>query len=292
MRAYDGRKLLASLLMLAAATAAHAAVAFDDLDINVVLQADGSARFTEVWTVDHDGHSGTELFRRRRVSETQQISDFGVTENGREYDLVSSWDMYASDKEGLCGMIEKNDVVELCWGTGSAGRHTYTVSYTVTSLVRPYHNGHALLNYMFCDAGNMPPRNARVTISRADSAFTEADVIDLTVNAGNVRGEFNKGQFILTAPKPMAVDEYLAMCIEFPITAFGEMDDGAYDMGVTASELTSPMMTDSRAGTYKMSLWSRLCDFYVEWPVLTLLLAIAAVWLLFFVIKKIAIALA
>lgn len=292
MRAYHGRQLLASLLMLAAAAAAHATVAFDDLDINVVLQADGSARFTEVWTVNHDLDSGSELFRRRDVSGTQQISDFGVTENGREYHLVSPWNVDAPVKAGRCGMIENNSYVELCWGVGSAGRHVYTISYTVTSLVRPYLNDRALINYVFCDAGNMPPRNARITISRADSAFAKDDVLHLSVNEGNAHGEFYKGKFILTAPRPMAAEEHLSMRIELPITAFAELDAGAFDMGVTASEMASPMMTDSSAGTYEMSWQARLYDFYGEWPVLSLLLAIGAVWLMFFVIKKVAIALA
>lgn len=64
--------------------------------------------------------------------------------------------------------------------------------------------------------------------------------------------------------------------------------DGLY---IGEDELASPMMTDARVGTYGGSWWNKITDLYEESPVLFLLGLITAVYLLFFVYKKIAIAL-
>ena len=61
---------------------------------------------------------------------------------------------------------------------------------------------------------------------------------------------------------------------------------------ITAAELDSPMMGESRASAYEESLWTRLVGFYNEWPLLTLLLIWGALLVLFYAVKKIAIALA
>ena len=73
-------------------------------------------------------------------------------ETGREYTCVDDWDIDQSRqwKAGKCGIIEKRNGYELCWGLGDEGHRTYTTSYTITSLVHAYPDADAI-RHVFLD---------------------------------------------------------------------------------------------------------------------------------------------
>lgn len=99
------------------------------------LQADGSAIVTEKWDIDVS--SGTEMYLERGNLDDIVISDFRVSEDGREYLVEDDWNINRSleEKAGRCGMTKVRDGVELCWGTGSYGHHLYNISYRMSNAV-------------------------------------------------------------------------------------------------------------------------------------------------------------
>lgn len=100
------------------------------------LQSDGSAVVTENW--DIDTVNGTEIYLVRENLGDITISDFSVSEDGTRFIFESDWDTGRSmeDKAGRCGIIQKQDGYELCWGIGSHGHHNFTASYRMSNAVK------------------------------------------------------------------------------------------------------------------------------------------------------------
>ena len=164
-------KALLLLMLLASATGAFAGPQLYDLNIRVVLSSNGDARITETRQMRIDSE-GTECYIVIGNLNGSRLSDFGVSdETGRTFEYVGSWDIDRSRgwKEGKCGIVNKRDGYELCWGLGESGQRTYVTSYTVTDLVRGYADADGF-NYMFVAQGINPyPDHVRLTIVAEDS---------------------------------------------------------------------------------------------------------------------------
>ena len=124
-----------------AAVLTMAAAAFADNSVNkirltVTLAQDGSALFQEVWDVRAE--SGTEIYVAREDLREMQISDLAVSdETGRSFTVLGRWDINASrkEKEGKCGIVNTSHGVEICWGFGDYGNHTFNISYKISNVV-------------------------------------------------------------------------------------------------------------------------------------------------------------
>ncbi len=162
-----------AVLLLFTAVAASAQSRVDSLRIDVELRDDGSARITEVWPVDvSDDISEWYLVVGNRGRMT--IRDLGVKdETGREYLDEGEWDIDRSraEKAGRCGLVTKSDGYEICWGVGSSGPHVYTLTYTLTGLVKGYEEKDGF-NHMFVarDLGSSP-QSVVLTIGKPGTRF-------------------------------------------------------------------------------------------------------------------------
>ncbi len=96
---------------------------------------------------------------------------------------------------------------------------------------------------------------------------------------------------VLSAQGGVTTGDYMAVPIQSPDTAFGQQGGAEVNTDVSAAELSSPMMLDSRPNAYEQSWLDKFWDFYDEWPIATLLGILAALIGLFYLVKKIAIAL-
>ncbi|MBQ7253445.1 MAG: hypothetical protein IJS30_02075, partial [Bacteroidales bacterium] len=158
-----------TITLLVCLLAARFAVAqeISDLDITVRVFADGSAHFTQVW--DATVSSGTEFYIPVGNLGKMDISGLQVSENGRQYvSEGNNWKVKRSleQKAGRCGIVEKSDGVELCWGQGSMGRHIWTAEFDAANLVQGY-DDYDGFNFMFVNPGIGNIQNARVTIENA-----------------------------------------------------------------------------------------------------------------------------
>lgn len=220
-----------------------------DVDITVDLRADGSARITQVW--DATVVRGTEWYIPIENLGPMTVTDLTVSENGREY--VSEghrWNVDRSleEKAGRCGIVEKRDGVELCWGQGSYGDHVWTASFTVNGLVQSLQDADAF-NFMFVNPGLVaPPQHARVTIRNATGGkewtYDNARVWgfgftgDINVRNGEIIAEssepfgpisqliamvrFEKGLFSPAVSRDISFDEMKTTALEG--SSYGEKD--------------------------------------------------------------------
>lgn len=138
--------LLCAFLTEAGATRIHG------VQIRVTLERDGSARVCETWDLTAD--RGTEWYLVKGNLDHITVSDFAVTEEGRSFTNIGSWnvDRSLAQKSGKCGIVRKSNGCELCWGLGSMGRHTFTATYRLHGLVEAFHEADGL-HFQFVSPG-------------------------------------------------------------------------------------------------------------------------------------------
>ena len=170
--------LLAALLFLFSAAAFPASAASDgripSIRIHAVLNREGDAAITEEWTVDVP-EDWSEVYTVKSNLDDRQIKNFQVQDasGGRAYQRVpGEWDVDRSraEKAGKYGSrVNEDGDLELCWGAGSPGRHTYRISYTMTHAVRAYSDGYDGFNIRFVNEGmSAEPDFVQVTVSALD----------------------------------------------------------------------------------------------------------------------------
>ena len=141
-----------------------------NLDIQVQLQPNGDAYITETRQMTV-GSEGTECYIVVGNLNGSFVNDLSVKdETGRAYDYIGLWQINRSrdEKAGKCGIVQKDNGYELCWGIGAAGERTYVTSYVVTDLLRGYTESDGF-NYMFVARDIQPyPKHVMLTITAAD----------------------------------------------------------------------------------------------------------------------------
>ena len=153
------------MLAVLAGISAVYAQSIRDLDIRVELAQDGSARITQVWDVNVV--DGTEWYVPVQNLGKMTIRDLSVSENGQPFiDEGRHWnvDRSIAEKAGRCGIVEKRDGVELCWGQGSYGPHVWTAEFTAHGLVQSFTDADGF-NFQFVNPDLLaPPQHVKVTI--------------------------------------------------------------------------------------------------------------------------------
>ena len=110
----------------------------DSIKMDIYLDNNGDAHITEVW--DATLTNGTEGYRYYGNLGNSIISNFSVkdeTKNYTPYSSNNSWNVNASfdSKAYHYGINNNGSKKELCFGISSYGRHTYTLSYTISGFV-------------------------------------------------------------------------------------------------------------------------------------------------------------
>ncbi len=210
--------VLACAAILSVGASAQAIREIRDVNTVVKLDRDGSAWVTQTWEAEA-GSSGTEFYIPIGNLGPMTISQLSVSENGVAYEsLGDDWDVDRgrSWKTGKCGIVPKHNGVELCWGLGETGWHTWTVRYRLTGLVQAYDDADAF-NYMFVNKGMEPaPEHARVTIEPAFDC-PEWTLDNTRVWAFGFYGEINvlDGKVVAETSESMGYSSSLITLVRF-----------------------------------------------------------------------------
>ena len=204
------------------------------LTIDVVLAENGDAHITEVRQMEIDDEEATECYIVLGNMNGSRVKDVSVSDQtGQEYDFIGSWNVDASrsQKAGKCGLVEKENGYELCWGIGHEGTRTFTTSYTLTKLLRGYDDADGF-NHMFV-AKDMNPRPefVRVTIRREDGmAFTE-DNSSIWAFRYDGDVEFRDGAIVAQTDEALEEDDAVVVMVEVEKGIFdpAKTIDGSFD---------------------------------------------------------------
>lgn len=141
-----------------------------DIIIEVELQENGSAIVTENRKMAMD--EGTELYIVLDNLLDSTLLDFSVA----GFQEKEPWNGEASlaKKAKRYGIAETDSGVELIWGIGEYGENEYTVSYTLSHLVRELEDGQALL-WNFDTFSDIPAEDLTVKVT-SFQPFTKENV--------------------------------------------------------------------------------------------------------------------
>ena len=161
------RRIVCSVIAALAFAGAAFAVDWDihDINVNVRLYRDGSAIVSEIWNIS--AQEGTEVYVPRTNLGDIEISDFSVSdETGAIYAFENRWDVDRSlaRKAGRCGFNRIPGGLELCWGLGSYGTHTYSVRYRMSNVVKSLNDYDMLHLQLINEEISAPPQHVKVTI--------------------------------------------------------------------------------------------------------------------------------
>jgi len=206
-------KTVLLLALLASATSLWARPQLRNLDIQVVLARNGDAYITETRTMDIDDE-GTECYIVIGNLNGSEVRDLRVSdETGLDYTRLGEWDIDESRsyKAGKCGIVNKRNGYELCWGLGNSGSRTYTTSYTVTNLVKGYDDADGF-NYMFVAQGISPsPDHVKLTIMPEDTLKFTAE--NTGIWGFRYRGDINFMNYRIVAESSEPFESRSAMII-------------------------------------------------------------------------------
>lgn len=163
------RLLLVALAILAGATVRAQAPDIYDLYIYTELQEDGSARIYQVWNVNC--YEGTEWYYPINNLNGRVVRDLEVLETSPTdtvlFTTESKWnsDRSIGAKAGKCGIAKTDEGVEICWGIGSYGPHTFHVEYWVDGFVMRYNDGSDGFIWQFVnDLWDNPPQRVQLYV--------------------------------------------------------------------------------------------------------------------------------
>lgn len=144
------------------------------LDYHIELQQDGSGVITE--TRDMYLTEDTEIYLVMERLGDSEVTDFHVSDFGEPLIFEPDWDIHASreEKAGKYGIVQTDQGQELSWGIGEYGDHTFTVSYTITDMVRQLEDGQGMNWRLFDGSNNINPEHVTLTIS-GPGPFTPDD---------------------------------------------------------------------------------------------------------------------
>lgn len=183
------------------------------LDFNVDIQENGDARINMVWDSLED--EGTEIYIPIENLKDMEVKDLVVLENGQQFENIEDWDSDLSREEKVnkSGIIKTDDGYELCWGIGYGEDHIYTVSYTVTNMVKQL-NDSQMIYWQFVNPGmnNSPERmNLRI---KSQMPFTEDNTRFWSFGfTGN--GYFNDGLIDIMSTQSLTDNEKVTVLMKF-----------------------------------------------------------------------------
>lgn len=172
------------------------------IELDVVLQADGSALITQVMTADTK--EGTEFYLVCHDSGYLSITDFSVSDEKETYTYTENWDEDASfeEKTGTCGIVKTDAGVELCWGISEYGKKCYTVRYVVHDLVGSYTDADGF-HYRFVDEMSFFPTDVTLIIRNQEGIVFCDETCDIWAFGYKGQIQFEDGTVRAWSDEPL-----------------------------------------------------------------------------------------
>lgn len=214
------RRFFIFLLLLALAIPSSFALAANrvtSIDINVLLEEDGSALITQVWRGRFS--EGTECYIPLNDSGYLTVENLavysGTDETTTMFETLSGWDVDADfdEKAYRCGVNHTDNGYELCWGISEYGEQTYTVQYTLQNLVRAFDEADGF-NFMFVNRNmNTTPTDVSVWIETANVALS-ADNSAVWAFGFDGEVQFEEGGIAAWTNEPISSNNFVILMLE------------------------------------------------------------------------------
>lgn len=243
------------------------------MDIYVDLQPDGSGIVSETRKMNLT--KDTEIYIVMDNLGGSEVSNFSVSDFGQPLVYEPNWDVEASreEKAGKYGVVETNDGVELCWGIGEYGDHEYTVTYTISGMVRQLEDGQAMNWKLFDGQGNINPEQLSIKIDGPQPFALE----NTKIWGFGFEGEINleDGSLVGRSSKALSDSNYVTILMQFTNSPFQptmSLDKTLAEQEALAKEGSSYNQEEQKSGFF-----SSILGLIFGSP-LTMLVILIAIW--------------
>ena len=267
------KRIILFIVMFLGIINVYAKDSITDMNINIYITENGSAKIVEKWNASLSGaNSYTEGYKQYFNLGNSEILDYKVSMNGEKFTTVDNWNIDGSfnDKAYKAGIHYTDSGDELCFGITKYGNNEYTLEYTITNFVNNTDDSQVVYWAIVPQEFSFPVDNIYVKVY---SDFDYSDKLDVWGYGYDGYAYVYDGYIEMSTEHGLNEDEYMVLLIKFPEGSFkteSTIDndfDYYYDL---AQEGASPN---------KPSLLSRIGDFIIG--ILSFLLTFG-IWIYFF----------
>jgi hypothetical protein len=239
MRNIKSILILCLLLIITFPIAAYAANKVPNIDIQAVINQDGSIYINQIWEGNFD--EGTEVYIPMNAPDYLTISELVVSDQDGIYETVNDWniDWSFEEKAKKCGINYTDEGYEICFGISQYGQNIYTISYKLDRVVGGYSESDGV-NFRFVNRGmNTTPTNVTVQISLADGTPISDDIANIWGFGFEGEVVFEDGSIIAQTNNPLLAENHVTIMLEMekgilsPIRqesgSFEEVKEKAFD---------------------------------------------------------------
>jgi len=208
--------------------AAGSDVIFKTIEINAIINPDGSAEMQEIFLTDNSDSKSTEIFFKKELTRQEEISNLNVSLNGVAYQTLDTWDVNKSfsEKAYKCGIIKNENNYELCWGISELEKSaSYKVNYHLTNLIKKCADSN-FMDHIFIDSLNNDVNQVKITLSLKDGKFTEEDSKIWAGSSTNIIFDGNTqlidGSIVISTKNYLPVNANFRVFASFSLEKFPE----------------------------------------------------------------------
>lgn len=205
-----------------------------DIDMSIYVDQNGDANITEKWSVNLS--QGTEGYKPYYNLGNAKITDFKVSENGREYSFLNDWEVNAdfNMKAYKNGINYIDNGLELCWGISKYGYHEYILNYKINGFVAQTDDSQIIYWTLIPYELSSRPQNVHIKIYSDDKYAADLPVWGYG-NYGGTAYVYD-GYIEMNSEGTLQSDEYMTILVKFEPNTFstsnviGENFNYYYDM--------------------------------------------------------------
>ena len=198
------------------------------IDVSITLDNFGNAHIEEIWDVK--ANMGTEFYKAEYNLGNMEISNFKVYENGREFTFLNDWDIDASlsEKAYKNGFNYTSDGIELCWGKGSMGNHTFKLTYDVSNFVFKTEDADVVYWQVINEGMTSVPKNFSLIVN---GFYYFPDTLDVWGYGYKGYAYVNDGKIYMSNEENTKLDDgdYAVLLVKFPLNTFTINESNIYN---------------------------------------------------------------
>lgn len=215
MRKVVSRIFVSLFLWTLLTVQAFAANHVNTIDIQAVVNKDGSMHVTQTW--DGRFEEGTENYIPMNAPDYLTISGLKVSDQNGAYETVPNWnvDWSFKDKAKKCGINPTSDGYEICFGISEYGQNRYTLDYELDNVVGGYTDRDGV-NFRFVNNQmNTTPTDVTVQIRLADGTPITDDIADIWAFGYSGEVVFENGRIIAQTQAPINATNHVTIMFAF-----------------------------------------------------------------------------
>ena len=245
------------------------------IKMDIYLDNNGNAHIDEIW--DMRTNEKTENYKPYYNLGESEISNFKVSENGREYEYIDNWNIKAdlSQKAYKNGFYYEDGATELCWGISSYGDHSYHLSYDISNMIINTTDGYQVFYWQLI------PYDMNPTADSYDITIRTDNYLEDTLDVWGY-GAYGKYAYVadgvvkLVGEDKLSTDEYVVGLVKFNNGTFNTdyTSDKSFDDFLNMAEKGATHYKD-KSDSFLYKLFKTLIGF-IPYIIFTVIIVIAA----------------